>query len=376
MLASSLDYLETLDHVAHLVVPRIADWCVVDVLEGATIHRLAIAHADPAKEEAAREFLRRNPPDPNATTGVAQVLRTGEAEVYTEIPERTLREVVRDEADLRVLREVGLRSAMVVPMIAHGHTLGAITFVAVESGRRFKPEDLGFARELAERAAIAVDNARLYHTAKETRGEAERRMREEQALREATAAVTASFTAEAVIQQIAQSALAATNADCAVVERIDIAQNEVKVVAVAGRPMIPLGTGVEYRGSLTEQVVERQESVIIPVLSEARGRFYSELFRACPECSALAVPLVDTGEAIGALILVREPEKWTFRPDEAERARTFANLAALAFHKVHLLEESEHRREEMQRVMASLAHLMRGFSHDVKNPLGAADSYL
>lgn len=551
ILASSLDYQETLDRVAHLAVPRIADWCAVDVLEEGAIHRLAIAHADPSMEEAAREYLRRNPPDPNATMGVARVLRTGEPELYPEIPEHALRERARSEEDLQILRGAEMRSAMIVPMVARGQILGAITFVTAESGRRFGPSDLGFAQELAGRAAVAVDNARLYQSAeearrgaeqwareeavlrglaralaaaigvdrvaalvteaaielmpgfgayveriespegeveviaaggsgtprvgtrvpypgslteeiidagtphlltevgaigesiapylvescrqcsglvvplisageplgalvllrgaeqdnfqqeeiaradtlgdlasvsfrrallveaeREARGEAERRPREERALREAAEAVTATFTVEEVISQIARSALAATNADGAVVERVDIARGEMEITAVAGERMPAPGGRQKYSGSLAEQVIERKVSVRIPVLAEARDRISSDLLQACPECSALAVPLLNAGEAIGALILLREPGKWTFRPDEIERAHTFAHLAALAFRKVHLLEDSERKREELARVMASRARLIRGFSHDVKNPLGAADGFL
>lgn len=89
----------------------------------------------------------------------------------------------------------------------------------------------------------------------------------------------------------------------------------------------------------------------------------------------MVLPLLDSGTAIGALLLLRR-ERVAFREDEMQRALTFANLAALAFRKVHLLEQSEQAREELERVMESRARLIRGFSHDVKNPLGAADGYL
>ena len=228
---------------------------------------------------------------------------------------------------------------------------------------------------MARRAAFALENARLFDQARQARGEAERRAREEEALRRAAAAVGATFTIEEVVRQIAESALTATNADGAVVERITL-EDDVVVVAVAGERNVPLGSRMPYRGSLAQWVVERGESESIAVLGEERERVSPELRRACPECSALALPLLDAGTAIGALILLREPERWTFRPDEAARARAFAHLAALAFRKVHLLDDSERRREELVEVMESRSRLMRGFSHDVKNPLGAADGLL
>lgn len=95
----------------------------------------------------------------------------------------------------------------------------------------------------------------------------------------------------------------------------------------------------------------------------------------CGDCSALVVPLLDAGEPIGALILLRRPEHQSFRPDEIARARTFGDLAALAFRKIHLLEEAERRRSEIEQITESRARLVRGFSHDLKNPLGAADGH-
>lgn len=131
-----------------------------------------------------------------------------------------------------------------------------------------------------------------------------------------------------------------------------------------------------YAGSLAQAVIGRGESEIIARLEETNERISPDLLRYCAECASLAVPLVDVNEAIGALILLREPERHEFRPDEAERARTFADLAALAFRKVHLLEESERGRSELRQVLESRSRLMRGFSHDVKNPLNAADGFL
>jgi PAS domain S-box-containing protein len=171
-LASSLDYHETLRSLVSLAVPRIADWCAVDVLEDDGIQRLGVAHWDPSKERLAHEVAERWPADPGAASGVPQVLRTGEPELIPEIPQELLEASARDEEHLRILRELGLRSGMIVPMIARGRTLGAITLVAAESGRVYDAGDLRFAEQLATRAAIAVDNARLYQQAERARADA------------------------------------------------------------------------------------------------------------------------------------------------------------------------------------------------------------
>ncbi|MCA1555963.1 MAG: PAS domain S-box protein, partial [Acidobacteria bacterium] len=167
-LAASLDYEATLAALARLTVPRLADWCVIDMItDERTIRRLAVAHPDPVKVELAWEVARRYPSEMNDTEGVAKVIRTGQPEIYPNIPDELLALAARDSEHLKILRELGLRSAMVVPLVAHNRVLGAITFAAAESERSFNAADLSFAEDLARRAALAVDNARLYREAQE-----------------------------------------------------------------------------------------------------------------------------------------------------------------------------------------------------------------
>ena len=167
LLASSLEWEATLASVAKLAVPGIADWCSVEVpgtlAAGAPL--IAVAHVDPAKVERALEWRRRWPPDPAAASGAPAVIRTGRSELHEEMPDALLVGGKVDPDQLQVVRELGMTSAMVVPLSARGRTTGAITFVAAESGRRFGPADLAMAEELGRRAGIAVDNARLWDEA-------------------------------------------------------------------------------------------------------------------------------------------------------------------------------------------------------------------
>jgi PAS domain S-box-containing protein len=174
-LSSSLDYRATLAGVARLAVPQLADWCAVDVLEedGST-HRLAVEHDNPEKVAWAHELQRRYPPDPDASRGVPGVLRSGRSEFYPEIPDEMLVAAARDPEHLRLMRRMGFTSAMIVPLVARGRTLGAITLVSAESGRRYERADLELAEELAHRAALAVDNARLYDEAQKEISERKR----------------------------------------------------------------------------------------------------------------------------------------------------------------------------------------------------------
>jgi PAS domain S-box-containing protein len=165
-IASTLDYETTLKSVARMAVPGLADWCTVDVVEDdGSLKRLAVAHADPAKVEWAHDLQKRYPEDVNAQLGVANVLRTGKSELYPEIPDSLLVAVAKDAEHLRRLRDIGFASAIVTPLVAHGRTLGAISFIAAESDRRYETEDVALAENLAASAAIAIDNSRLYRIA-------------------------------------------------------------------------------------------------------------------------------------------------------------------------------------------------------------------
>lgn len=170
VLNSSLDYETTLASIVRLAVPRIADWCAVDLLgEDGKIRRLTVAHVDPRKVQMACRLEERYPADPNAARGVPNVLRTGRSEYYPDITESLIASSARDEEHLRVLRELGMRSAVIVPLTAGGRTLGAITLVAAESGQRYSPEDLALAEDIGRRAGVSVENARLYGESRRAR---------------------------------------------------------------------------------------------------------------------------------------------------------------------------------------------------------------
>jgi PAS domain S-box-containing protein len=165
-LSSSLDYRETLANVARLAVPTLADWCAIDVMEeDGTVERLAVEHSDPEKVALAYELQERYPSDPETTRGIGKVLKTGEPDMMAEIPEELLDQVALNVEHRTIMRELGLRSYMVVPMVARGRSHGAITLVSAESGRRYEETDLRLAEELARRTALAVDNAKLYEEA-------------------------------------------------------------------------------------------------------------------------------------------------------------------------------------------------------------------
>lgn len=162
-LASPLDESHALKQVAQLAVPFFADWCVVDmVAEEGDVRRLVIAHIDPAKIDVINELERRYPTAPASRHGAYQVIRSGLSEMITEITVAMLEAGARDAEHLKLLLEIGPRSYLCVPVTGQAGTIGAISFGAAESGRRFGPQELCLAEDLARRAAISIDNARLY----------------------------------------------------------------------------------------------------------------------------------------------------------------------------------------------------------------------
>ncbi len=174
VLASSLDYATTLRAVARLAVPTLADWCAVDVVtEDGELERLAVEHVDPDKVRLATELEERWPSDRTAPQGVHQVLRTGQAEMMPDIPDALLAASARDPEHLRMIRALGLRSYVCVPLTARGRVLGALSLVHAESGRSHDAVDLALAEELARRAAVAIDNARLFGETEEARAQLE-----------------------------------------------------------------------------------------------------------------------------------------------------------------------------------------------------------
>jgi signal transduction histidine kinase len=179
LLSESFDYSDRLKQLAALSVPKIADWCSVDILDGEGIlQRLAVVHTDPQKVALAFELQRRFPPDPNAQSGTYNVLRTGKSEFYPDIPEELLRASTNDSEILGIIQQLGLKSSMTVPLLSHGHSLGTLSLVMAESGRHYDNSDLALVEDLARRAGLMIDNAKLFKETQELNTELEQRVQE------------------------------------------------------------------------------------------------------------------------------------------------------------------------------------------------------
>jgi signal transduction histidine kinase/DNA-binding NarL/FixJ family response regulator len=167
-LSGSLDYTTTLSEVAMLAVPRICDWCALDMLTAdGQLKRMAVAHSDPAKVAVAEELYERYPPDLAGTGGPWHVIRTGRPVIYPAIDDARLGTYARDAEHLALLRALGLRSIILAPLVARERVLGALTLAMADSGRGYGESDLDLAMTLGRRAALAIENAELYTKAQE-----------------------------------------------------------------------------------------------------------------------------------------------------------------------------------------------------------------
>jgi len=161
-LSASLDWEKTLETLAKVSVPFLADLCIVDIVDNGTVRRMGVAHADPTKEEQVRLLHERYPPNLNSSHPAMKVVRTGVAQVVHEIADELLLEVTQDAEHLQIARDFGLKSYMILPLFVRGRILGAISFVSTKQERRYASPQLAVAEELGRRAALSVENGQLY----------------------------------------------------------------------------------------------------------------------------------------------------------------------------------------------------------------------
>src|SRR4051812_5864510 len=175
VLAGSLDYQETFRNLADLVVPRVADFCLVlAVDEGGQMRRVAVAHRNPAEDPAMQRLADEFPPSAAAEKGGAHVLKTGKSQLVCDVHNGELREVFAEKSDRDWIRSLAAKSFIAVPLRTHDRVLGAIVMINTRPGRICGPEELSLAEELAHRAALALENAGLYKSAQNARAESDR----------------------------------------------------------------------------------------------------------------------------------------------------------------------------------------------------------
>ena len=232
-LSKPLAVEDTLRALSDVLVPSLADWFAVDLLDGGRIRNILVAHPDPDKVALAHELQRRFPTDPDAQTGPPHVIRTGEPELTETIPDEMLQALIDDPDLLRTMRGLGLRCAMVVPLSARGRTFGALTLIGAETHTRYGPADLQLAEEIADRAALAIDTARAFADESDARAAAQELAHRNEILKDVTAAFGRAATVPEVLTAMLELGVRTAGVAAATVGIVDD-EGHVEMVGVSG----------------------------------------------------------------------------------------------------------------------------------------------
>jgi GAF domain-containing protein/anti-sigma regulatory factor (Ser/Thr protein kinase) len=345
VLASSLDYSVTLNAIAKAVVPKLADYCVVDLAPGdGNLERLAVAHVNPERVAWVREVQQKYPPQLDPDRGLGKVLRTGQSEFYPVITKEMIDQGARDEEQRLMLHEIDIRSVMLVPLTARGRTLGIITFVTTgESGKIYTQEDLQLAEDLAQRAGIAVDNTRLFQeaqTALDMHRGAEERLA---TLTEASSALLTSLKLDQLLPVILDLAERLFDADAYALWRMEPDNGGWHPVCHSGlsrvftEATIPVSAS---SSSFLEKPIVIEDIEADSTLSIRYEAHSKEGIRAL-----LVLPLRIREESTGTLTFYyRHPHPFT--DSDVRVAGAIANLAAAAISTTELYEEQDRLRAE------------------------------
>ncbi len=363
VLGSSLDYETTLRQLAQVVVPELADWCAVHIVEEDGVPReLAVAHVDPEKVAWAREISRRYPPRLDAPAGVPNVLRTAQPEIYPTITDEMIAAGAVDEEHLRLSRQLGLKSALIVPLVSNQRAIGALTLVAAESGRRYSEQDLPLACELARRAATAVEHARLHRQAVTAGAAAQRAMRSVNRLYSLAARLTGAATPASVADAVLTEAAETFSAERGTVSLIAEDGDTTRAVAAFGYTedaLLPWRSySLRSTISATRDSVETGRGVFIESLADARLRYPAIVphFEAAGTETAVVLPIVTDGHVRGVITLAWT-KVHTIPADEREFMERFAAQSGQAFARALAFEAERAARERTERLQGLTAAL-------------------
>jgi PAS domain S-box-containing protein len=347
-LASSLRYSDTLKSVARLAVPRLADWCIVFLTgEDGRPERLEVAHANPAREALVAELSRLFPLVPRA---VLDVMESGASQLVPDLSEEMLQAAAESPEQLEAIRDLGLKSSMIVPILGPARTLGAMVFVMADSGRRYRSADLALAEEVGRRAALAIEQAELYDAERRARAAAEEAGRRLHDLQSVTEAALAHRSLDQLLDELLDRIRALLEADTAA-----ILVNEGDALAARAakglEEEVERGVRIPFGKGFAGRIAAEKRAVVVDDVDHAD--ILNPLLREKGVKSLLGVPLVVEGDVRGVLhVGTLTPRGFT--EEDARLLQLAADRVALALENAALYQETE-QRADAARVLAHVA---------------------
>jgi serine phosphatase RsbU (regulator of sigma subunit) len=346
VLATSLETETTLTQLAHLVVPELADWCAVDFLQpDGSIANLAFSHAAEGRRRRSAHPIPR-PRHPHVRRGVRPVIQSGRSELYPEIPEGLLVEPSPDGS-----RELGLSSIIVAPLSARGRTFGALTLVVSRSRRRYSRDDLLLAEEVAERAALAIDNARLHGSEATARRSAEVAAERMGILQQVTALLSGSLTPEDIAEVLVSDGIGAMGAVGGLVAIVTQDRRSIEVMRSFGYERTLLerwSSSLDAPLPLPEAL--RTATPVVVHSQQERDERYPMLAGTPPDAdhTLVCLPMAAGGRPLGG-IAVTFAESRSFTPEELDLMMALARQGAQALDRARLFAERDRVARTLQR---------------------------
>ena len=350
--ASFDDYEVALRKLAGLVVPRLADWCAIHTLESGELRLVSVEHTEADKRELAWHLQEHYPTDLDSEEALAQVLRTGKAQLIPEIPDVAIDIFARDAEHAELMRRLGLCSAMVVPLKARGQTLGAIIFASAESEHPFDEDEMSFAREVARRAALSIDNARLYR-------ELQMRQVELEFLARASVELDSSLDLDETLQRLADLTVPDL-ADGCMVDLLEEGARLRRVASASGDPAIaPVldrlrNHEIDLDGShpIAEALRTGKLQIVEEITPERRLEWagddeYLNDLEAWPARSAVVAPMKTRGRTLGTIALASFGER-RFSRQEIAVIQELARRAAVSVYNSRLYSERSYIASRLQ----------------------------
>ena len=382
-LSRSLDQQETLSSVARLAVPGFADICFVDVAEpDGTLRRVALSAATPELEERARRL--QHDPQGGSVAGKVLVerLRRGESVVMSDMGAVRLEAYSRSPRHLQALQGLEARSLMIVPLIARGHALGAISFVRTRENASYDQNDRAVAEQLGRRAALSLDNSRLYSEAR--RIEADLRHSNEviRFVADASAEMADKLDYEESLRKLADLAVPRFADWCAIdilepggeLKRVAIVHKDPEMVDLAKElaTLYPIDMSANQG---VPRLLRTGESLLFPEIPEemllvaARDEEHRRLIQRLGLKSAMAVALASRGRIFGSLTFVISEGSHRYDQADLAMAEELARRVGVAVENARLYTEGQQREKELVRANEAKDEFLGLMSHELRTPI-------